>query len=104
MLIDPFVVGTIAILEVIAPSDAFSVDTSGCGWPSGQMVRKPSEPTGTTVALKTYACAFDGTPHELSSTLNVSELMGVPGDCRVSRTRQGCVVKSARPPEAGGAK
>jgi hypothetical protein len=30
MLMDPFVVGTIAMLDVTAPSMAFKVETSGC--------------------------------------------------------------------------
>jgi len=52
---DPFVVGTMAILEVMAPSPAFKVETMGCICPAGHSVRKPSEPEGTTVALNTYA-------------------------------------------------
>ena len=52
-LITPFVVGTIAILEVIAPSIAFSVETRGCVVSWGQSVRKPKGPGGTTVAFST---------------------------------------------------
>ena len=37
--IEPFVVGTIAMLLVMAPSRAFSVAASGCDSPSGHMVR-----------------------------------------------------------------
>jgi len=33
MLMEPFAVGTIAMLDVIAPSMAFRVETSGCGEP-----------------------------------------------------------------------
>jgi hypothetical protein len=51
--IDPLAVGTIAIFDVIAPSAAFRVDASGCGCPFGHKVRKPNDPAGTTVALKT---------------------------------------------------
>ena len=50
-LIAPFTVGTIAILDVIAPSMAFSVETSGCVVPAGQRVRKPKGAGGTTVAF-----------------------------------------------------
>jgi hypothetical protein len=38
-LTDPFVVGTIAMLDVIAPSNAFNVATPGCGAPCGHKVR-----------------------------------------------------------------
>src|ERR1019366_8084042 len=54
-LIDPFVVGTIARFEVIAPSTAFSVDTVGRVCPCGHNVKYPSGVGGTTVTLKTCA-------------------------------------------------
>jgi len=38
-LIVPFVVGTIAMFEVIAPSTAFNVDTTGRVCPCGHKVR-----------------------------------------------------------------
>ena len=38
-LIDPFVVGTMAMFEVTVPSYAFSVETSGCASPCGHSVR-----------------------------------------------------------------
>ena len=63
--IDPFVVLTIAMFDVTDPSCAFNVDTSGCGVPSGQSVRKPSGPEGTTVAFVTIAWAFVGTLQSL---------------------------------------
>src|ERR1700739_3321275 len=53
MLIDPFAAGTIARLDVIAPSIAFSVEASGWLEPCGHNVRKPSGPGGTTVAFST---------------------------------------------------
>src|SRR5258708_28643087 len=60
-LILPLFAGTIAMFEVIAPSNAFNVDTNGCGLPWANNVRKPSVPCGTTVAFKRYdradACA-----------------------------------------------
>ena len=52
-LTEPFVVGTIAIFEVIVPSGAFSVETSGLIAPCGHKVKKPSTPGGTTVAFNT---------------------------------------------------
>src|ERR1019366_6155333 len=54
-LIDPLVAGTIARFEVIAPSSAFSVDTSGRVCPCGHNVKYPSGVGGTTVTLKTCA-------------------------------------------------
>jgi hypothetical protein len=36
----PLVLGTMAMFDVIAPSLAFSVETVGCGEPSGHSVRK----------------------------------------------------------------
>ncbi len=55
--IEPFAVGTIAMLDVMAPSIAFNVETTGRPWPSGHRVMKPSDAGGTTVVLNTYACA-----------------------------------------------
>src|SRR5438270_11298536 len=53
-LIKPLVVGTIAMLEVIAPSTAFRVETRGRVVPCGQSVRNPNGAGGTTVAFNTY--------------------------------------------------
>src|SRR5664279_1736899 len=44
--IQPFVVGTIAMLLVMDPSKAFKVETSGLVWPSGHKVRYPRPPRG----------------------------------------------------------
>ncbi len=44
--------GTIEALDVTAPVRVFSVETSGCGDPAGQVARYPSDPVGTTVMLK----------------------------------------------------
>ena len=52
-LTNPFVLGTIAMFDVITPSEAFNVDASGSGLPFGHIVTYPSGPRGTTVALKT---------------------------------------------------
>jgi len=104
--IDPFVVGTIAILEAITPSSAFSVDTTGCALPSGHSVRYPKPPVGTTVAFSTKAFALDGIPQELPVTLTGSAPLNEPLELRVSSTRHGVTVNSAWPPaaELGGAK
>ena len=59
-LICVLVVGTIARLEVIAPSPAFKVETNGRTEPWGQSVRNPKLAGGTTVAFITYACEIGG--------------------------------------------
>ena len=105
-LIEPFVAGTIAILDVIAPSMAFNVETSGCVVPCGHSVRKPKGVGGTTVAFKTKDCAVVGAPQPLSATLtsNGVAVGGRTGEVLVSSTRHGVNSKSERPPTAGGAK
>src|ERR1051326_7730627 len=55
-------VGTIARFDVIAPSNAFNVDTAGWLCPCGHNVRSPSAPAGTTVTLSTYPWASAGMP------------------------------------------
>jgi len=61
MLIAPFVpAGTIAAFATTAPSHEFNVETNGRAEPSGQAVRKPSEPSGTTVTFIEYAAAVEG--------------------------------------------
>src|SRR5271157_2520873 len=85
----PLLVGTIAMFDVTAPSIAFSVETPGCIPPSGHSVRYPNEPGGTTVPLKTYACAVLGGAHTLPTTSTVSSLTKAPFPLRVSSTRQG---------------
>jgi hypothetical protein len=89
-LIDPVVVGTIAILLVTAPSVAFSVATSGWVCPCGHMVMKPKGPGGTTVTLNTKARAVAGTPQGLAVTFTSIVVLkgGVPGGRRESSTRQ----------------
>ncbi len=47
----PAPAGTIAAFPVMVPSMAFSVETNGCGWLSGQNERYPRDPDGTTVAF-----------------------------------------------------
>src|SRR5664280_2223159 len=104
----PLVLGTIAMLEEIDPSCAFSVETRGWPVPSGHSVRELSTPWGTTVALKTYACAKLDVPHPVSTTsaggLRVP-LKGRPlPTLRVSMTLQGCTPYSDSPPRPAGAK
>src|ERR1700674_3447462 len=90
-LTDPVVVGTIAILLMMAPSVAFSVAASGWVCPCGHMVMKPKGPGGTTVALNTKAWAVAGTPHGLPVTFTSRVVLkgGVPSGRRESSTRQG---------------
>jgi hypothetical protein len=75
------------MFEVIAPSSAFSVEASGLVCPWGQSVKKPRPPGGTTVVLKTCACASTGIPHALADTATSNEVMVEP-ESRVSFTRQ----------------
>jgi hypothetical protein len=93
--IDPFVVGTMAMLEAITPSSAFSVDTTGCASFSGHNVRYPKPNVGTTVAFSTKASALDGIPQELLVTLTGSVPFIKPLDDLVSSTRHGVTVNSA---------
>ena len=92
-LIDPLVVGTIARFEVIAPSSAFSVETTGRVCPCGHNVRYPryaGVPCGTTVTLITCACAVAGIPHALALTATSRDVIAAdPDGCRVSSTRHG---------------
>src|ERR1017187_8431945 len=87
----PLVLGTIAMLLVMEPYRAFKVETSGFVCPSGHSVRKPSAPVGTTVALKTYACAVAGGPQKLPVTFTGVVRVPLNGgpSWRVSMTRQG---------------
>ena len=43
--------GTMAALAAMVPVGSFSVETSGCGRPVGQVVRNPNVPEGTAVKL-----------------------------------------------------
>src|SRR5690349_13826444 len=89
ILIDPFAAGTIARLEVIAPSPAFRVETNGLTAPCGHSVKKPRGPGGTTVAFSTYACAAAGAPQDAAATFrSIFPLNGCePAGFRVSSTR-----------------
>ena len=49
----PLFVGTMAMLDVTAPSMAFKVETVGWFSPFGHKDKKPSPLGGTTVAFKT---------------------------------------------------
>jgi hypothetical protein len=102
-LIDPLVVGIMAMFEVIAPSSAFSVEASGLVCPWGQSVKKPRPPGGTTVVLKTCACASTGIPQALAETATSNEVMVEP-ESRVSFTRHGATGNKDNPPAPGGAK
>src|SRR5271166_2083941 len=86
--ISPLLVGTIAMFDVTAPSGAFRVETHGRLPPSGHSVRYPSGSDGTTVALKTYACAVLGGPQALVTTSTGSSPPGTatarPGPARRS--------------------
>src|ERR1035437_7476709 len=105
----PLVLATIAMLEVIQPSIAFSVENGrGLPVPSGHSVRYPSQPCGTTVALRTYACACAGGSHGLSTTstggLRVPLKARPLSTLRVSMTLQGRTPYSDSPPGPVGAK
>src|ERR1700678_2833085 len=102
---EPLVVGTIAMLEVMKPSRAFSVETVGWCSPSGHKVRKGMDPGGTTVALKMYAAAVLAGAHALPTTFTVfSPMKGGPLFWRVSSTRQGAIGYIDNPPVPAGAK
>ena len=93
------------MFDVIAPSSAFSVDTSGLVCPWGHSVRNPRIPGGTTVVLKTCACASAGIPQPLEVTATSNEVMGGdPAGSRVSFTRHGATGYMDNPPAPGGAK
>src|SRR5664280_1770844 len=104
----PLTLGTIAMFDAIHPSAAFSVDTTGWPWLSGQSGRELRLGDGTTVALKTNACAVPGTPHGPSTTSTGGESVPLNGRplpiLRVSKTRQGTFGYSDRPPVPGAAK
>src|SRR5689334_8681359 len=88
--------GTIAELAVTAPVPAFRVETSGCGCPAGQVVRKPRGSLGATVKFMEYACAVAGRLHGPVRIGNVRVAFAAregpprgPGPRRVSTRRQG---------------
>ena len=105
-LIDPFVVGTIAMFDVSAPSNAFRVDTCGHGCPCGHKLRNPRVPVGIAVVFRTKAFAATGTGQSLIAmfTSLVPIIGGAPAGERVSNARQGVVVYRDRPPSPEGAK
>src|SRR5258708_23898267 len=105
-LMDPFVPVTRAMFEVIDPSLALRDETRGCAEPCGHIVRKPSGPCGTTVALTAYACAAGGTAHgPVTKSTSIRPLNGgAPEGLRVSSPRQGVSGNSDSPPAPGDAK
>ena len=63
--------GTNAALARISPSTAFSVDTTGCAVPEGQVLSQPKAPAvGTAVMFNEYAAAVVGMPHGLDGSGN----------------------------------
>ena len=63
LMAPPVPAGTTAALAVISPSQAFSVETTGCGWPVGHTVIQPRYlPMGTAVMFREYATAVAGMP------------------------------------------
>src|SRR5271166_7144672 len=93
----PLLVGTTARFDVISPSYAFRVETTGWDCPFAHSDRYPNGPGGTTVALATMACARGGRPQEGTMALTASVPENWPLG-RVSRTRHGVKVNSDRPP------
>src|SRR5579871_3037955 len=87
---------TMAALALVRPSE-FINETPGCGWPVGQIVRKPRGSWGTTVTFNAYAVEPRGRRQLLfcgsGKLLEVSPWMGGPPKgpfgLRVSTTRQG---------------
>src|SRR5208337_4133875 len=57
--------GTMASFPTTPPLRAFSVATTGSGWPAGQVVRYPNGPGATTVMRIEYAFADEGIPQVL---------------------------------------
>src|SRR5690242_2584970 len=89
---------TITALAFVRPSE-FSVETTGCGSPVGQIVRYPSFESGTTVTFSEYAAALGGTTQfVLGRKLRVwpAAIFGPPASVRVSTTRQGVTVLNSR--------
>src|SRR5262245_15159717 len=96
---------TIAAFALTLPSREFSVETNGCGWPAGQILKYPSVPVvGTTVTLSEYAPAVDGIPQLLAGIVKfLAESAAMtgppngPGALRVSATRQGATGTNRNP-------
>src|SRR5262245_63537731 len=72
---------TIAAFALTLPSREFSVETNGCGWPAGQILKYPSVPfVGTTVTLSEYAPAVDGIPQLVAGMVKfLAEWADLPG-------------------------
>src|ERR1700674_539972 len=67
----PAPAGTTTAFERTVPVGSFSEATKGRDCPAGQAVRNPNDgPVGTAAKFKEYACAFDGSPHELAKIEN----------------------------------
>lgn len=61
----------IAALATTAPEGELRLETfCGGDWPTGQVVRFPSGPEGTTVKFSEYAMAVAGTPQQIERTGN----------------------------------
>src|SRR5580698_10554963 len=99
---EPLLVGTIAMFDVIQPSGAFSVDTTGWFCPSGHSVIYANVGDGITVAFATYPSAAVGTPHPLLGKFTggfSNPLKGCPPPRpRESNTRQGASGYKDSPP------
>src|SRR5580693_5777761 len=104
----PLMLGTTAMFEVVNPSRAFRVETTGCSLLSGHSVRKLKVGEGKTVALKTYACEVVGIAQGPSTTSTGGfrlPLKGVPLPIeRVSSVRHGTAGYRDSPPDSNGAK
>src|SRR5271165_3801754 len=97
--IDPLVPdGTIAALATTIPFGSLSVETTGCVFPVGHVVRYPRKPLGCTVTFSEYAFAAAlGTGNEHApangNVRDVPPPMIGPAKglvpLRVSTTRQG---------------
>jgi hypothetical protein len=96
------VVGTMAMLEVIAPSLALSVETPGWVPPAAHKVGQLNVAEGSTVAFR--ACAVAGGAQLLPCTGTVSVPSTGRGPLRVSNTRHRVTVQSDNPPVPGAAK
>ena len=47
--------GTIGALATICPRRSFNLETTGCCWPAGQVLKYSNDPGGITVILNEYA-------------------------------------------------
>src|SRR5260370_36441036 len=89
--------GTTTAFAATVPVGSFSEAASGWGSPAGHAVRNPNDgPLGTAAKFKEYACALDGSPHELARIGNGRVLCAAmpgppngPVELRVSAMRHG---------------